>query len=292
MEIVLNDYSLNGQFESTEDFVLWIHAEWKKLFDHLLENKIPVYKKSDFYSRKITEAETIQDILRQTGDPLLYEIRSFIVNAAFSKPYWDEEGVGRTDLSNAYKCLCDDDLPNCFSEAIERDKVILSVKNEEFIDEFYPYSKNEEHGKLINVVEYNSFLRWLLTSSSRDVRYVFENYRFERKIKFAEVSGKCYAQETILQNNLTVDDKIHVLLNISELIRGLSTGTKNRFWDKLSDEIFEYRISISAGREFRLLFVQSEAIIFLNGFVKKEQKTPHYEIERAKRIKRDYVEKK
>ena len=77
------------------------------------------------------------------------------------------------------------------------------------------------------------------------------------------------------------------MLNISELIRGLSTGTKNRFWDKLSDGIFEYRISVSAGREFRLFFIQAEAIIFLNGFIKKQQTTPQYEIEKAKRIKRD-----
>ena len=106
---------------------------------------------------------------------------------------------------------------------------------------------------------------------------------------FAEISGRCYAQEAIQQNELTLNDKKNVLLNISELIRGLSTGTKNRFWDKLSDGIFEYRISISAGREFRLLFVQDEAIIFLNGFIKKEQKTPQYEIEKAKRIKKNVL---
>lgn len=287
MEIVLNDYSLNGQFETTEDFVLWMHTEWKKLFEYVLENRIALYKKTDFYSRKITQTETLQDVLRQTGDPLLYEIRSFISKAAYSAPYWDEEGVGKTNLSNTYKCPFDDDLPNCFSEAIERDKVILSVKNESFNDESYSYTKNDESGELKNVVEYNSFLCWLLTSPLEDVKYVFENYKFQRKIKFAEISGRCYAEEAIQQNDLTKEDKIHILLNISELIRGLSTGTKNRFWDKLTDEIFEYRISISAGREFRLLFVQDEAIIFLNGFIKKVQKTPKHEIEKAKKIKRD-----
>ena len=177
------------------------------------------------------------------------------------------------------------DLPNCFSEAIERDKVVLSVKNEDFMEKFYPYNKGEEVGRITNVVSFNSFLLFLLESSLEDEKYVFENYKFERKIKFAEVLGKCYALEAIQQNGLMIEDKKNILLNISELIRGLSTGTKNRFWDSLSDGIFEYRISVSAGREFRLLFVQDEAIIFLNGFIKKEQKTPKYEIDKAKKIK-------
>lgn len=287
MDIVLNDYSLNAQFESTEDFVLWIQREWLKMFDYLLEHRISIYKKSDFYSKNITNKETLYDLLQTTGDPLVSKIKSFIINSAFSEPYWDVEGVLKTDLSNTYKCPRNEDLPNCFSEAIERDKVILSIKNEDYIDEWYSYSKNEEEGKIKNIVDFNSFLCWLLNFTLVDIKYVFENYKFQRKIKFAEVAGKCYAREAILQNELTVDDRRNVLLNISELIRGLSTGTKNRFWDNLSDGIFEYRVSISAGREFRLLFVQDEAIIFLNGFIKKEQKTPKYEIEKAKKIRRD-----
>ena len=182
-------------------------------------------------------------------------------------------------------------MPNCFSEAIERDKIILSIKNDEYNEESYFYSKNAETGKIVNIVDFNSFLCWILNSTLADAKYVFENYKFQRKIRFAEVSGKCYAQEAIQQNELTLDDKRNVLLNISELIRGLSTGTKNRFWDNLIDGIYEYRISISAGREFRLLFVQDEAIIFLNGFIKKEQKTPKYEIEKAKKIRKIYLYK-
>lgn len=48
---------------------------------------------------------------------------------------------------------------------------------------------------------------------------------------------------------------------------------------------------MSAGREFRLLFVQNKkTIVFLNGFIKKQQKTPTYEIDKAKKIKRKYLQ--
>lgn len=290
MDIVLNDYSLNGQFQSTEEFALWIQREWVKMFDYLVEQKIALYKKSNFYSRYITNDKTLYDLLQISGDPIVSKIKSFIINSAFSPPFWDEEGIIKTDISNTYKCLFDEELPNCFSEAIERDKVILSIKNNEFSDESYPYSKNEEKGRLTNIIDYNSFLQCLLGTNIGDVRYIFENYRFQRKIRFVEIDGKCYAEEALLQNHLTTDDKRNILINISELIRGLNTGTKNRFWDSLSDGIFEYRISVSAGREFRLLFVQDKAINFLNGFIKKEQKTPKYELDKAKKIKREFFE--
>lgn len=287
MDIVLNDYSLNGQFETTEEFMLWVHDEWMKMFDYLLKHKISLYKKSDFYSKHITKEETLFDLLQIAGDPLVSKIKSFIINAAFSEPYWDVEEVVKSDLSNTYKCPQSDDLPNCFSEAIERDKVILSIRNEEYAEECYMYNKNEEAGIIRNIIDYNSFLLWLLNVNLNDVKYIFENYKFQRKIRFAEVSGKCYAQEAIENNGLTVDDKKNILLNISEMIKGLSTGTKNRFWDNLSDGIFEYRISISAGREFRLLFVQDNAIVFLNGFIKKVPKTPKHEIDKAKKISKE-----
>lgn len=288
MDIVLNDYSLNEQFDSIEQFVLWVQKELVKMFDYCEEHKIALYKKSDFYSKKITKNDSIQDLLKISGDPLVARIRKFIINSAFEPPYWDESDIQKTYLTNSYKCPYEHDLPNCFSEAIERDRTILSIKNSQFTDEFYHYIKNGEQGKIFNIIDYNSFLRRLLEKKNESVRYVFENYKYERKVIFMEYAGKCYAEEAIQQNELTAEDKRNVLINISHLITGLSSGTKNRFWDSLCDGIFEYRISISSGREFRLLFIQDEAIIFLNGFIKKVQRTPKYEIDKAKILKNKY----
>lgn len=291
MDIVLNDYSFNGQFTTTDEFALWIHSEWIQMFDYFLERKIALYKKSDFYSRNITKDKTLNDLLQISGDPIISKIKSFIINSAYTEPYWDDDEILKTDLTSSYKCIHDEELPNCFSEAIERNKTVISIKNEEYSNSFYLCNKNGKDVKIDNIIEFNSFLCWLLNSDIPDVKYVFENYRFQREIKFVEIRGRCYAEEAILNNGLTADDKRAVLFNISELIRGLGTGTKNRFWDSLSDGIFEYRMSVSSGREFRMLFVQDTAIYFLNGFIKKEQKTPNYEIEKAKKIIREYFQK-
>lgn len=291
MDIILNDYSLDGQFNSIEDFVLWIHDEWMDMFSYLLEKKVNIYKKTDFYTRKVTKDKTLEDLLKISGDPLISMIKTFIIKSAYSSPYWDEAGVGKTELNNTYKCPCEDELPNCFSEAIERDKTVLSIKNNNYLDKYIFYYKNNEEGKLFNIVEYRSFLLWLLESEMADVKYVFENYGFDRDVTFVDIAGKCYAEEAIQHNNLTLGDKKNILFNISNLIKSLSTGTKSRFVDKISDDLFEYRMSVSAGREFRLFFIQKDGVIaFLNGFIKKQQKTPDYELDKARMIKREFLQ--
>lgn len=291
MDVILNEYSLNGQFESIEEFVLWIRNEWMEMFDYFLQKKVAIYKKSNFYSNKVTKDETLRDLLKMRGDPLIAKIKSFIINSAYSDPYWDTEDNCKSKQGNTYKCPNDNDLPNCFSEAIERDRTVLSIKNENYLERHIVYLRDNVAGELYNIVEYNSFLIWLLEYETGDDRYVFEHYKFDRQVEFAEVDGRCYAEEALQQNNLTVGDKKKLLLSVSDMIRGLSTGKKNRFWDSISDEIFEYRLSVSAGREFRLLFVQNKkTIVFLNGFIKKQQKTPTYEIDKAKKIKRKYLQ--
>ena len=80
---------------------------------------------------------------------------------------------------------------------------------------------------------------------------------------------------------------LHIIVqSIPMLIQGLKQGEKNDYWDSFREGVFEYRVSVSAGRIFRLFFVQKNGLVFLNGFIKKSQKTPQQEIEKAIRIKK------
>jgi len=60
-----------------------------------------------------------------------------------------------------------------------------------------------------------------------------------------------------------------------------------------TDGIYEIRIS-SGSNIFRIFcfFDEGELVILLNGFQKKSQKTPVEEIERAKKLKKQYYEDK
>ena len=60
-----------------------------------------------------------------------------------------------------------------------------------------------------------------------------------------------------------------------------------------TDGLYEIRVS-SGNNIFRIFcfFDEGQLIILLNGFQKKTQKTPHSEIERAKKLKTKYYEDK
>ncbi len=61
----------------------------------------------------------------------------------------------------------------------------------------------------------------------------------------------------------------------------------------MEDGIFEIRVS-SANNIFRIFcfFDEGQLVILLNGFQKKTQKTPTEELERAKKLKKQYYEDK
>lgn len=59
----------------------------------------------------------------------------------------------------------------------------------------------------------------------------------------------------------------------------------------IEDGLFELRAEVD-GNNYRIFFIfdKGNIVVLFNGFQKKSQKTPKKEIEKAKRIKRDYYE--
>ena len=283
MEMILNEYSLEGQFRDTDEFVFCVNDELRMIMDYLLEKRIPLLKKCDFYERRITKDMNLAQILRITGDPLIQQIRSYISKMAFTEPYWDNDM--KTDMRVYYRCPMEGDIPNCFTEAIERDKVVVSFKNENYAEEQYSYQRDGKEGNIDNITAYGKFLIWLLKQENADIKYIFEHYPFSKEICFFEMDKRCYAEEALKENGLNIHDWVSVLLNIQKLIDSLQRGEKTRFWDSIVNDIYEYRVSVSEGREFRLFFIHKEKIFFLNGFIKKQEKTPQRMINNVKKIR-------
>ena len=62
MELILNELSLDGQFRSRDEFTEYVLDVLRPVLDIVIENKIPLLKKSDLYIRRITGDETLQDL--------------------------------------------------------------------------------------------------------------------------------------------------------------------------------------------------------------------------------------
>lgn len=85
--------------------------------------------------------------------------------------------------------------------------------------------------------------------------------------------------------NQKVKDKIDYVFQIVISIERVST----KFFKHLEDGIFEIRVEVGSNiyRIFTF-FDDNKLVILQHGFQKKTQKTPRKEIERAKKLRRDY----
>lgn len=287
MEVIVNDFSLTGQFLSCDKFIEYMLDELCPILELMGDKKIPFLRKQDFYGIKITEKLSLHDIFQITNDPAVTKIKQYIIELAYQEPYWDSEV--RTDENVNYSYPSKQEEPNCFTEAIERKDALFSFPMKEYQKERFECYRNDTVLFIQNIIGKKTFFDTYLIDDIKNIRYILERYPFEQSVILAEIEGKCYAEEALLKNDLKLEDMQKILLSIPKMIKGMGNGEKNKYWDKLQNEIFEFRMDVSDNRIFRLLFFQKNGIVFVNGFVKKTQKTPKCEIDKAIKIKKAYL---
>jgi putative component of toxin-antitoxin plasmid stabilization module len=287
MELILNDNSVRGQFTTYDDFTDYVTGQLGLILDLAIEQQIAVLSKQDFYSAKITPEMSLNDILLLTGDPALHILRTYIVRLAYHPPFWDDEPLSRDDVDYQYPFKAEE--PNCFTEAIERRASLLSfpVKNDDVST--FECKRNDIVVLIQNVKTVESFLHTFLLDDRKNIRYVLEHYPFGLSVTLGVIGGRCYAEEALLNNDLNMSDMQNILFTLPNMIGALKNGEKNDTWDSIRDGIFEFRIHVSDSRNFRLLFYQNDGIIFLNGFIKKQPKTPPEQIKKALELRQSIM---
>jgi phage-related protein len=83
------------------------------------------------------------------------------------------------------------------------------------------------------------------------------------------------------KNKEKVDYVLQILISVEKV--------SSKFFKHLEDGIYEIRVEWS-GNIYRIFsfFDDNKLVILLHGFQKKTQKTPRKEIDRAKKLRRDY----
>lgn len=105
-------------------------------------------------------------------------------------------------------------------------------------------------------------------------------------IEFFEHNNKIPAREFILKQNKKVQAKILQKINLLQEYGNFLKEPNSKY---LQNGIFELRIK-EHGNNYRVLyfFFVGNKIILTNGFLKKTQKTPRREIEKALLYKKEY----
>ena len=283
MELILNELSFDGQFSSQDEFIQYVLDILMPLLDVVIENEIPLLKKSDLYQYMITCDSTLQDLLMRTDDPSMTLLKSYIVNLGYCEPYWDLETL-MTDPEGIYEYPASANEPNCFTEVIERSGQLLSLPHPDFDADMFLCRRDSEEFEISNIKDLRKLLKEILSEDKEKICYIIERYPYQWDVRCAQVNQKCFAKEALLDNNLAITDLLQIVDSIAQLMDDLGHGRKSRLWDKLQDDIFELRLHVSSDRIFSLFFIQSGGLVFLNGFVKKTQKTPAGEIAKAREI--------
>ena len=284
MELILNEFSLDGQFPGIDDFADYIRDVLAPLLDVVVENKITFLKRSNFYEAAVTADLSLNDLMIMANEPAIALLKGYIVNLGYCEPYWDDNMATEKDILYGYPMKKDE--PNCFTEVLERRGEIVSFDHPDYKEERIRCTRNKEEIVIFNIRTVEQLLKLYLREEKKKIRYILEKYPYKRPIFCAEVNGRCYADDALCENGLTENDLLNIMEAIPKLIEDLESGRKSNLWDKLQEDIFELRIHVSAGRIFRLLFLQYHGICFLNGFIKKTQKTPADEIRKAIEIKK------
>lgn len=291
MELILNDLSLCGQFAEIDDFEDYFIEYLNEPINLIIGRKIPLLKRQDSYSRQITKDVTMYTYFKKSSNRTVATIiKKQIVDMAIDEPYWDVEDTMRTKPGIEYQYPDKQSEPNCYTEAIERRCPLLSIQKDNGAKEKIQCYRDKESVETANITDLNTFLNAYIKEDIRNIRFVVEHYRMIKPIRCAEVSGKCYTESALLGNDLSEQDIQKFLTNIPTLINDKSSGHKTHWWDSIKDDICEYRLSVSGGREFRVLFQWGETLTFLNGFIKKTEKTPPREIKLAERIIKQWTQ--
>ena len=104
---------------------------------------------------------------------------------------------------------------------------------------------------------------------------------------FAEINSKVAMIDFL--DSLSIKERAKIFAYIEKLVELKSSGMqlKENLSKHLEDGIFELRVSFENRISRSFYFYEAERqIIFTHGFVKKEQRTPKNEIEKAKSIRK------
>ena len=109
-------------------------------------------------------------------------------------------------------------------------------------------------------------------------------------IFYRTVDGKCPVQEFIDSLPGKVAQKIAWVLKLLEDLEMVPSS----YFKKLvgTEEIWECRIQFGSNTYRIFCFFVDNSVVLTHGFIKKSQRTPTYEIERAEAYRRDFFKRR
>lgn len=177
----------------------------------------------------------------------------------------------------------------CLAEALEREISVLSFEHDKFKESTIEINKNNESNYIKNL--FNKEVMLQILREDRVITHLdFIILKYSMNESFGLKNGKNYFDELVESAALSLDDQSYIISDMDKLIIFFGNGENPGDLSKtIEGKLKEFRTSLINNRQIRFFyFEKGKKIIFMNGFLKKTQKTPSSEIDRAKRIMAEY----
>lgn len=287
MEVIINDFSLDGQFSNDESFVESLYENTLPMLNILEKANANILRSYYSYESKVTSSKTLHDLLIERGNPEITKLKGQLQNLFFEEPYWEDNLQSVEEL---YECVyTDKKSAYCLAEALERDTPVLSFEHEKFQEGTIEISKSNKGAYIKNL-----FNKEVMLQIFREYKVIthleFIILKYSMNDSFGFKKGKNYFNELVESAALSLDDQSYIISDMDKLINFLINGENPGDLSKTIDgRLKEFRTSLTNNRQIRFFYFEvGKKIIFMNGFLKKTQKTPITEIDRAKRIMSEY----
>lgn len=287
MGIIINDFSLEGQFSTIDEFIESIYCNTIPMLDKFEVLNIDVLKSYNCFNLMVTESETLHDIMKIRGVPEITKFKKQLNTILLDEPYWENSIQSN---NNIYESRYTEKLDSyCLAEALERNMPVMSFEHDKFKESTLIVKKDNEEYIIQNL--YNKAILLDIFRENNIIshlEYLLDKYNL--KNSFGLKNNKNYFNEMCSENRLNEDDISNIINDIERLIIFTEKGEDpGRLSKTIDGKLKEFRTSLSSSREVRIFYIENKRnIIFLNGFLKKTQRTPVSEIDKAKRIMSEY----
>lgn len=282
MDVIINDFSLDGQFKDVEDFFDSLLEETLPAFYSLVSHDCEILSSFETYSRHVSANLTLYNTLTEEsyrGYPEATKLKSFLTSCAH-EPYWTTAPQTDKQLRYSVSGMEAESVPNCFTEAFSREKILLSFQNKNFKCDELKITVGEDEQFLYNLFNQESTGKVLFRKELIGLSELLMSLDCGKKVCFFANSGQYYSDEGFRDGNLTIEDGISISKDFKSSIEYLRNGIlKSRFSDSITYKgttYYEFRCSLSNRREFRIYYyLDHDKLVYLNSIVKKTDTIPN-----------------
>lgn len=149
MDFLLNEKSLHGQFESTEEFLKSLRENLScfQLVHEKMAGKI--WKITDFYHCRISKDMTIAGLKGYPASDELSRFRIALEKVTETAPFWDENPAH--DYGKDFWCDKQEVSATAIAEAVVRGNGLLSFMSELYADRILEVSAGEKAYQVYSV---------------------------------------------------------------------------------------------------------------------------------------------